>query len=217
MKGLQFLSGKLNEQQRIRFTHDKFFELFRKLGDRPCQFDHRPVHQFHRVRVERDQMLGRIHCLIKAGEMTDTKYFVGWNRLKFKVNRSGKGQGSLRTDQKPGGIQHPMIRRNQFIDVVSADATLYFRKPLADFIGFPDTNLKKLLQQKIPGGPVLPIQGFGIHFPKLNLFTILEQGFDSEDIVHHFSITDRPCTTTVVAGHSPEGCTTAGRHIDREK
>ena len=131
------LFGELDEKKRRRIAAHRLFD--RRLEDRDGagELDHRVIDQFHRHRIERDEMLRRVHRLVESREMADSHDLLRRQRPKLELNRGAVGERSLGPDKKmrqvdavasrPAGAHRHGIR-NQRIHIVAANAAKHFRK-----------------------------------------------------------------------------------------
>jgi hypothetical protein len=97
--GLSVLAGELDQEYRFGTAYQRtlYHRPEGRIAER--QFDHGAIDQFHRRRRQLDDMLGRVHGLIKRREVHHPEDLVRGDRGKRQGHLPAIGQGSLRAHQ----------------------------------------------------------------------------------------------------------------------
>ena len=212
--GSMILTGKLDHQNRawlpLHEGGDHRFE------DRnfPGQFDHVPVDQLDRVRLQGDDMLGRVHRLEEGWEMADAHDLVGWDTVQLQLDLTESSQCPFGADQQarhimPGGID--------CVDVVAADPAHESRKSGSNFAAFAVSNSAHFLYQIAVSRLRLNGAEIARHRPEMKLFSCRHNGVYGEHIIHHNAVMDRPATAGIIRRHAAKCGPAGGRDIDREE
>ncbi len=90
---------KFDNQYRSGVTANESFNGRSKHLNVTSELNHRAVDQLHRGRIELNQMLGRIHGLIKRWKVTHAEHPVFRQRPKLERDVPAVGKGALGTHQ----------------------------------------------------------------------------------------------------------------------
>ena len=123
--------------------------LQRRLENRNLtrKLDHGAVHQLDRDRLEAHDVLRRIHCLMKAAEMAGADGATAEQRRQLQFDARGKRERAFTADQHMGEID-VVLARHQRVEIVATDATLDFRKPRGNFVGFARADGEQVLGER---------------------------------------------------------------------
>ena len=75
-----FFAGKLDEQDRSRLSNQRFLNHRSERRVLKSELNHRAVNKLDCRRIQFNDVLCRVHCLIKALEVHHTQGFMHWQR-----------------------------------------------------------------------------------------------------------------------------------------
>ena len=99
------------------------------------ELDHGAVDQLDRDRLELDDVLGRIHGVVEAGEMAGADGAAAEQRPQLELDAGGKAERAFGADQDMGEIVRRRVGRER-IEIVAADPALHLGKARRDLVGF---------------------------------------------------------------------------------
>ena len=94
-------------------------------------------------------MLGCVHRLIEATEMTDTQHLAADDRPQLELDLCGEGERAFGADQQ---MRHVVgrVARHQRIEIVAADAPLHLRKSLGNLGCLAAAEIEHVAEQGEP-------------------------------------------------------------------
>ncbi len=206
-------AGKLHQQDRCGFALHALIDDGPERGIAARQFDHRVVDQLDRRGLQLDDVLRRLHRLVKRREMADAQSLVFRQRRQPQLDAAREGQRALGADQQ---MRHVHTGWQHHVEVVTADSAQYLRITVFDFLGFAARNAGDAFHEvavrarAVEFGQVLRQRAEAI------LRTVRQPGIDAQHVVHHVAVFDGARAAGIVAGHAADGGLRAGRDIHRE-
>ena len=214
---VSILAGEFAQQDRLRLASDEALDDRAEHRVVARQLDHRAVDQLDRRGTQLDDVLGRLHRLVKAREMADAEDPVRRDRLKVELDLGEEGEGALRADKEMG---HVVALITDHINVVAADPALHFREAALDLIGLATVQRAHVAHEvAVALGRDIAIRTVGAkiagYFGEMRGGAVGEDRVDRADIVHHIAVAQRARAAAVVGGHPADRRAVAGRDIDR--
>src|SRR5690606_14447899 len=111
---------------------------------------HIAVHQLDGSRIEFDQVLGRVHCLVKRREMADTQNLRAQDGRQFQRNTFAKGERAFRPDEQVREVIALRVGKER-IDVIATDAANNVRKAETNFFGFARAKGQQIAEKLAVG------------------------------------------------------------------
>ena len=209
------LLGKLHDQHGIRIAADRNADDRLKHRDLPAQRQHGAIDQFHCDGAKLHQMLGGIHRLVEAAEMTDAQHLVADHRPQLQFDLGGEGERPLRSHQQ---MRHVVggIARHQRIEVVAADAALHFREFRGDLGRFAFAESQHVGKQIEAVVARVQPRGIARHLAEMKHRAVGEGSVHRQRVVAHGAVAQRAAAAGIVAGHAADGGARRGGDIDRE-
>jgi hypothetical protein len=206
---LALVAGKLDQQQRIWLAAHETIDGLAKQRNLARQIDHGAIDQFDRGRVEPDDMLGRVHRLVKAREMANAQHLVPRDLLQLQLQAGKKRQRAFRTDQQARDVG--LVGLRDLVDVVTADATQQRRKTAFYLLRLALAELDHFTHQAGTASLQRTVRRVG----EVRAAAVRQDGVDGLHVVHHVAVANRARAATVVAGHAAEGGAIPGGDVDR--
>ena len=187
---------KLDDQNRIRFADHNPVDRSPINRNPPPQIDHRPIHQLHRFRLQRHQMLRRRHRRAKIRKLANPQHLARLDRMQHQFQRRRKRQRPLGAHQQPRQIPPPARpgSRRQRIDVIPPDAPQLLRDARRNLLRLPPPQRQHPLHQPLGPHP----------FAKPGPRPIRQHRIDRRHIIRHQPITDRLRPARIIPRHSPD-------------
>ena len=213
--------GEFDHQKRRRGAANRLLDCLLEDRNRPAELDHRVVDKLDGDRIQRDQMLRRVHRLVETRKMADPHQLAGRQRPEPEFDGGAEGKRAFRADEKmrqvdpvaglaAGAKRHGV--GHQRIDIISPDPAKDLRKPVKNVLPVRLSHGKKPWLQL---GKQAGRRGAGdVAEPCLR--PVGHDGLDGGDIVAHHAVADRPPAAAVVSGHAADGGAARRRDIDRE-
>ena len=104
-----FFTGKLDEQDRRRFANECFLNHGSERRVLKRKLNHRAVNEFDCRWIEFDDVLCRVHCLIKALEVHNPQGFMNRQGTELERNLPAVRECSLRADQNMCKVSHTVV------------------------------------------------------------------------------------------------------------
>ena len=160
-------------------------------------------------------MLGRVHGLVKAAEVTDAERLVADHRPQLQLDLGGEGEGAFRADQQ---MRHVVgrIARHQRIEIVAADAALYFWKPRRDLVGLAGSEIEHVAKQGAGAVPGFEIGEIARHLAEAAQSAVGEGGLHRQRVVAHGAVAQAAAAAGIVAGHAANGGARGRGNVDRK-
>ena len=172
-----------HEQQRLRLPGDEFLNRLAEHRDIAGEGDHRGIDKLHPLRVQRDEMLGRIHRRVERGEVADAQHLFGDQRRQLQFDRGGIGEGAFGADQQ---MRHVVgrVARHKCVDVVAAHPPHHLGEPRVDLC-----RLAAAERQHVPDeGRVIRWGAVVRNRAEMVFAAVGEDRVDGQDIVAHGAV-----------------------------
>ena len=203
------LAGELDQEQRVGLAPDVPLHHRRELGHPARALEDGPVHQLHRDRVERHQLLRHPHRVAEPGEVADAERGRRRQGLQRQLELGEEGQRPLAAHQQLGEVGR---RGEEVVEVVAAHPPEDLREAGADLLRLPSGERLEPLPQRVHrsglGGAGWPEAGGG---------AVGEDRLDAPHVVHHVPVADGARAGAVVRRHASEGGPARRRGIHREE
>ena len=203
------LTRELHQQYRIRVTHEELVHHRPEAVAVASQADHGAVHEFDRIRIERDDVPGQFHGPIERGEVDDAKHLVRRHGCQLQQQPPRPGERSFRTDQ-----QVRQIVLTVWLDHVEVVALYPPQYPWPAGLDFGRLATRDSVDALHQGAIASRRTGHVAHRTEAIGRAIGQPGIDGLDVVHHVAVAYRTRTAGIVAGHATERCLRRGRYID---
>jgi len=129
-QGIAIVASEFDQQDRVRVTQEETFHHRPELVVLACEGDHGAVDQFHRIRVETDDLLGQLHGAVETGKVRHAQHLVPWQRRQLQVQAAEPGERPLGPDQEMRQIVRQV--RLHHVEVVALDAPQHARPARLD-------------------------------------------------------------------------------------
>ena len=209
------LLGELDHQHRIRIALDRGGDDRPEHRDVAAEREHGAVDQLDRDRLELDQMLGRVHRLVKTAEMADAERLVADHGPQLQLDLGGEGEGALGADQK---MRHVVARiaRHQRIEIVAADPALHFWKARGDLPGLAGAEIEHVAEQGARAVVRIEIGEIARHLAEAAQRAVGERGLHRQRVVAHGAVAQATAAAGIVAGHAADGGARGRGDVDRK-
>ncbi len=210
------LAREFHQQNCLGLAFEELCDNRAECGVAARQIDHGAIHQFDGVGVERDDMPGQVHRLVKAGEVHHAKDLVCGNRREFQRHALRERQRAFRTDQQVREVVRSRVRvtaRQYHIQVVALHPAQHLGPARLDLFGFASRDGMDLRDQRAIRGCSVCQR---IARAEMKLVPAGQPGINAQHVVHHIAVADGARATGVVTGHSANGGLRGGGHVHRE-
>ena len=215
LRGFVF-TGEFHQQNSLRFAPEKASHDGRERGVAARQVDHGAVNQFDCGGIERNDMPGQIHGLMKTGEMHHTEHLVRGQRRELQSDAFRERQRAFRTDQQVREIVLQRLRRAaglNHVQVVTLNAAQDLGPVRIDLGGFAAHHGVNFLHQRAISRRSAGQLAAGA---EMELVSACEPGVDAEHVMHHVAVANGACAAGIVAGHAADGRLRGSRHVHRK-
>ena len=207
--------GEFDQQNRVRVTFEKAVDdgLERRIAAR--ELYHRAIDQLHRRGCELDDVLGRLHRLMKAREMAHAQGLVPRQGRQCKMQPACIGERALRTHQQVREVvreRRAFRTRLHHVDVIALYSSQHLGPARFDFRCLAPYHGMHLRDERLIGaGRARNL----VTAAEVKFGAVDEQGVDAEHVVHHVAVANRARSAGVVPGHAAQGSLGAGGHVHR--
>ena len=197
------MAVEFHDQQRIRLAFDHAVDGGAEDRDGAAEIDHRAVHQFHRLRVELDQMLGGIHRRAEIRELADAEHFARLDGGELEFDARREGQRALTAHQNAR-----QIAALQTVEIIAADAPQHVGEARCDLRRLARAEIAQQGDQR---------GGVGHVRPEAMPRSVGENGVDGLHVVGHQPVADGFRAAGIIRRHAANGAAAVGGGIDGEE
>ncbi len=208
----------LDDQQTVGLADQHPVDRGAEDRNAAAEIDHRAIHQFDRLGIERHDMLRGLHRVAERRELADAEHLARLDRVQRQLDRGGECERAFRSDQQPRQVLLPGEARDrrQHLDVVAADAAKLRGKAGGDLLRLRRAERAQPLDQfgdagRNVGADIVRQQA------ELVLRAVGQDGVDRAHIVGHQPVADGLRAAGVVARHAADGAARVRRGIDRKE
>ena len=219
--------GKLHQQHRLRHAAVDVRRQGGANGGRKGrvlqrQLDHGAVHQLDGRQMpnrhalpQLDDVLGRIHGLVKAGKVHHAQHLGAWQLGQAQSQRTREGQRALAANEQMRQVDRAIGRVGPLV-LVAKNVQVVARHAAQDFgpvgVYFSGVLLRQIAHKV--ANLARAALGFFIG-AKFEQTAIGQPSLSPQHVVHHVAVSDRAAAARVVARHAAQRGLRAGGHIHR--
>ena len=207
--------GELDQQHRLGVAADEGVHGGAKHVDAAGKRNHGAIDKFHRDRRELDDILGRIHGVMEAGEMAGADGAAAEQRRELELDAGGKPERALGADQDVGEIVLGRVAGER-IEIVAADAALHLGKARRDLIGFPRPDGEQVLRQSPQRRARRQFPQAGTDGTEMRRRAVRQHRIDRQQVIAGDAVAQRARAAGIVARHAADGGARGGGDVDRK-
>ena len=133
-----------HQQDRVRIAVHEPLQRRAKHRNLTRKLDHGAVDQLDADRLQPDDVLGRIHRVVKAAEVAGADGAASEQGRELQLYPGGETERALRADKNVSEVE-VIAAGQQRIHIVAADPALHFREARHDFVGFSAPSASRSL------------------------------------------------------------------------
>lgn len=207
----EIVSGELDQEQAVRPPPGDIGERAHEKRDIGAEHQHIVVDEFDRDRAEPDDMPGRLHRRTEIREMADAHDAVLRQRRELERRFGGDRERAFRADEQ---MRQVRPRRDQFVEIIAADAALHLREDRLDRRAMLPGQRHHPRHQV--AGPRRSVVADGALAEREGL-AVMEHRLERDDVVDHLAVVQRARARGIVAGHAADRAAARRRGLDWEE